>query len=296
MQVVLTTSLHDGSPWVVEIDCVWCVWNMFDACAQDFVNAVRVLKDITLKLSSIMHEIPNLDWARHKMDSAVTIGFVEQLKEFEAICRMMGARASADSAMRFLQMLEQPLTAMHIMTMAEATSSAFYDEMASWRLLILNDREAEVFKGSIELIGNDVIGKFRDVRYDLDEACKCIATGRSTACVFHLMRVMEVVVRAWAEKLDIEPARLNPSGTRFRDLTWADLQREIRAAIERLPQTSMAERETRRGADIALATLDSVRSAWRNPTMHPAAIYTESQANAIFRFVADLLPELSRFV
>src|ERR1700730_11397022 len=38
------------------------------------------------------------------------------------------------------------------------------------------------------VFGHAVINKFPKLNYDLDEAGKCFALGRDTACVFHLMR------------------------------------------------------------------------------------------------------------
>ena len=42
----------------------------------------------------------------------------------------------------------------------------------------------------------EVNDKFPSAAFDIDEAGKCLAIGRSTAAVFHLMRALETAIRA----------------------------------------------------------------------------------------------------
>src|SRR5207245_2918398 len=52
-----------------------------------------------------------------------------------------------------------------------------------------------------QLFGEPVEIKFPEVADDIKEAGKCLALDRSTATVFHLMRVLEVGVARFATKL-----------------------------------------------------------------------------------------------
>ena len=51
------------------------------------------------------------------------------------------------------------------------------------------------------LFGPDVFNNFSSANDDIDEAGKCLALGRGTACVMHLMRVLEVGLAALASAL-----------------------------------------------------------------------------------------------
>jgi len=52
------------------------------------------------------------------------------------------------------------------------------------------------------LFGDDVAKKFPSASVDIEEAGKCLALDRGTATVFHLMRAMEVGLRALAKSLN----------------------------------------------------------------------------------------------
>lgn len=62
-------------------------------------------------------------------------------------------------------------------------------------------------------LGEEIPAKFPSARDDIEEAGKCLAFGRGTGCVFHLMRVMEVGLRGLGQSLNepsLDPKR-NPS-------------------------------------------------------------------------------------
>src|SRR3954452_1641436 len=63
--------------------------------------------------------------------------------------------------------------------------------------------------------------------YEIDEAGKCHALGRSTACVFHLMRSLEIGVRATARCLGI------PDPSRPAERNWGNILRSVKDEISR---------------------------------------------------------------
>jgi hypothetical protein len=77
-----------------------------------------------------------------------------------------------------------------------------------------------------QLFGEAVSGKFTTIQYDMVEAGNCYAMGRSTGCVFHLMRIMEVGVQQFGTKL----------GVAFADAkNWHNILEETDKAIKKLP-------------------------------------------------------------
>jgi hypothetical protein len=123
--------------------------------------------------------------------------------------------------------------------------------------------------------------------FELDEAAKCLALGRSTACVFHLMRLMEISVRAVARCLGI-PDPL-PG-----DRSWGKVLENVRNGIKAKWPT-VAARETGDGKlfDDLHAFLDAVKNPWRNSTMHPANKYTPEEAEHIFVAVRGFVTKLA---
>jgi hypothetical protein len=116
-----------------------------------------------------------------------------------------------------------------------------------------------------------VATKFSTTTFDIEEASKCLALGRSTACVFHLMRVMEVGLRFIGQTLGVGGH------------TWDDILRRIdRELAKRFQDKSEAWRKSEPAFAEAAALLRSVKTAWRNPTMHVDRIHTQEQAADIF--------------
>jgi len=130
------------------------------------------------------------------------------------------------------------------------------------------------------LFGDEVANAFASASVDIEEAGKCFALERYTACVFHLMHVMEIGLRVLAATLN-DP-RLDPK----KNPSWERILRRCREELEKKRENRAPEW----AADDAFfsqatATLMAVKDAWRNPTMHVEINYTENQAEDVFNHV-----------
>jgi hypothetical protein len=118
--------------------------------------------------------------------------------------------------------------------------------------------------------------KLPSVVSDLEEGSKCFALGRPTACVFHMMRVMEISVQILGKKFKVKLAQ---------EKNWQVILDQINKAIKNVhPKTSRGKNLLREYAIIA-SHLYSVKVAWRNSVMHPKASYTEDEAEEVLRQV-----------
>src|SRR5262245_12085022 len=82
-------------------------------------------------------------------------------------------------------------------------------ELSLKTVLVLQAQDIYYYAPKKPLFGGDFADKFKTMgAFELDEAAKCFALGRPTACVFHLMRIMEIGIRALANSLQIpDPAK-----------------------------------------------------------------------------------------
>jgi hypothetical protein len=105
---------------------------------------------------------------------------------------------------------------------------------------------------------SQVADRFPSATHDIAEAGKCFALGLGTATVFHLLRVMEIGLRALAVPLGIPYA---PS--------WDSYLRQINARVADDHKTKNEEwkKDEPFYRDLA-GDLLTVKTAWRNPTMH----------------------------
>lgn len=121
--------------------------------------------------------------------------------------------------------------------------------------------------------GHEVEARFPAAAYDIDEASRCLALGRSTAVVFHCMRIIEQGLQAYASWRGKE-GQPEPGERRWRVLLiWV--------------------RAEPRAADLN-AKLDAVRRAWRGGRLQVAAKYTEAEAARILGRVDSFMRCLAR--
>jgi len=169
-----------------------------------------------------------------------------------------------------------------VKTKIEQVCSVVDSELES-RIFFHVQPASALFYDQAELFGAPVNAKFPSIQYDMVEAGNCYAASRSTACVFHLMRIMEVGVQAFGEKLGVTyPDSKN----------WQNILDESNKAIRALPQK---DRSTIKLCEIS-ANLYSVKLVWRNEVMHPNDTYTLEEAENLIRLVKLFLSNLSEVV
>ena len=111
---------------------------------------------------------------------------------------------------------------------------------------------------------------------------------RYTACVFHLMRVMEISVQHLGRKLKIPNTD---------EHEWQTILNNVNGAIKRLsnPPTRITAKQKAVRDKYAQAAvyLENVKNAWRNNVMHPKASYTDEEAEEVFRTVKVYMQHLA---
>lgn len=149
----------------------------------------------------------------------------------------------------------------------ESIFSRIEDQLAGTYLLYVEHWHLKYFNNASALFGEQCSTVFSRSIEDIEEAGKCLALGRGTACVFHLMRAMEAAVQTLCKKLGIENLGRE----------WGKLLSDMNKAIEPMPMGKARDEWSR-----AHANLYHVKQAWRNEVMHPKETYTEAQAEEVF--------------
>ena len=109
------------------------------------------------------------------------------------------------------------------------------------------------FVNKPDLFGENVANSFPSTVFDIEEAGKCLAFSRQTACVFHLMRVLEIGLYSLARAIRIQKIEEN----------WHNAIEQIERAIRNLPRGTPKEKEELAFYSDATAQLFSVKEAWR---------------------------------
>jgi hypothetical protein len=126
-----------------------------------------------------------------------------------------------------------------------------------------------------EPFGALVAKQFQSAALDIEEAAKCLAVGRATACVYHLMRVCEVGIKAVMKALALTGVTPN----------WGAYIKAIEGATK-----GHADEVFFRAL---LGDLQAIKVAWRNPSMHIERAYTVVEADNVYRAVRTFVQTLA---
>jgi hypothetical protein len=132
---------------------------------------------------------------------------------------------------------------------------------------------------------SDVAHKFPNVIEAIEESEKCFSLSRNTACVFHLMAVVQ-------EGLNVLGGRLKIKVDHF--ATWEQIIKDIEGAVKAKPNP-MLKRNWKLWESFyaeALSDLRWIKNAWRNPTMHFRRTYDETQATKVRERVKEFMQHL----
>lgn len=206
-------------------------------------------------------------------------------------CDSLGLRLSVMSIDRISEAVaDSSCTAAEIKKHLEELHGRFHDELASTLFMFVAPERIRYYV-TRNLFGTEVASRFPEAVVDIEEAGKCLALGRATAAVFHLMRVAEASLYIVAKDLKVKIT--NPN--------WDAVLREVDGALAvlRNPGIPLSSRtKARRKAKVefyseAAAHLRNIKDAWRNRTSHLGATYTVEKAEEIFRHVEALMRRLA---
>lgn len=215
------------------------------------------------------------DEMRAAVNSSLQLAFTGMTKELERLGLLFSLTEVERVQARFVESNELPSE-----EAIDGISVRIRDELDENLFFQVSKDQIEYYDPSEPLFGADVESKFPMMSEDIAEAGKCMALDRGTAAVFHLMRVMEIAVQRFGEKLGIALVH---------EKNWQPILDEMNKAIRGLDQRAI---QTKSYA-AATAHLYNVKLCWRNEVMHPKQTYTEQEARALFSAVEVFIRDLA---
>lgn len=156
-------------------------------------------------------------------------------------------------------------------------TTRFSDELVLYHM---PSEHQDLFEHTRRKIGDEVLARFPETLFDVEEGGKCLALGRGAACVFHLSRVVEVglcYLSNEAQKFQIVCPDSGP--TRSWEQWLHPIEAELRK--DRKQKTEEWNAVEPNYATI-VKLLHTVSAAWRYPTLQGEAKYTVEEAREIF--------------
>lgn len=206
-----------------------------------------------------------------------------ELGMLERLCEKMGLNSTLAQLRRLKNLFVGGSESVNFANLARDVMEVqirLCDELEARMSFLMSPEEAQYFTQN--QFAPVVADRFSEAVFDMDEAGKCYATERATACVFHLMRVTEYGLVALSTFLGINVSRPN----------WepiiAKIDSELKAPYEK--------RQFKGSADLlanASTHVHAVKVAWRNRAMHVDKKHTMEEAREIYGATCGLMRYLS---
>jgi hypothetical protein len=199
----------------------------------------------------------------------------------------MGLASTVDQITRFDRDISGLVVdAAYTLELLRGLKHRLEDELRRCHCFMMTPERAKFWEAP-QLFGPEVWERFPSSIFDIEEAGKCLACGRGTATVFHLMRVMEVGLKATAKALGVPYA---PS--------WDAYLKKMRGQLDAKWEDKSPEWKAEEAFFREVHSyLHAVKLAWRNPTMHVANLYDDEQAREVWdatrAFMRHLATKLS---
>jgi hypothetical protein len=130
----------------------------------------------------------------------------------------------------------------------------------------------------------DVLSKFPSIRFDLEEAGKCFALNRYTACVFHGMRILEIGLTALGHHYRVSADRAN----------WHEVITAIEKKVRALgPNDGANWRDEQQFGSEACTEFRHFKDAWRNHAMHVRQTFDDERSRVIYEHVRAFMAHLA---
>jgi hypothetical protein len=264
----------------VEQPCVSSPYSLHTWWDMEKFSAARFY-DIACQLSILGENAAwdDLSGIKFSMTPEQRSIFLRSLRSIEADCASLGLKVSLQAASAAILSLDRAKYFGDVAGEVGQFRNVIEWEMSAGLFFHMPSKQA-AFYSQPEMFGAEVCARFPSIHFDMVEAGNCFAMGRGTACVFHLMRVVETGVQEFGRKLGI---------TLVEQKNWQNILDEVTKAIKALPTKAPGTVELSQVA----ANLYAVKLAWRNEVMHPNDKYTLEEAENLLGQVKLFMGQLA---
>jgi len=206
------------------------------------------------------------------------------MADWRTACSGLGLRTTMVTFNKLNYLLSQPrATTGEYRELIKELRGRLSDEMMGQLFLHIEVRKADYYNAP--LVGLDtIIVHFPSAIPELEEAARCFALSRNTACVFHSMRVLELGLVALAGYFQVPIDRPN----------WHEILTDIESQVKKLgPDDGTEWRDKQQFGSEACTQFRYFKDAWRNHTMHVRQVFDEGRAQSILDHVKDFMKHLA---
>src|SRR5438034_3071734 len=161
---------------------------MLNFYAQDFLNIAHTLGRLD-EMAKANRLSPAFD---NPITDELRTFYIDTLNGFDVMCRHVHLDSACDQIARMLDRFgntDALVTEREFCQLHTDLHNRIMDDFSHHLLFAIPRDEVKYYEQRGSLFGDAVIKGFPSAIEDIEEAGKCYATERTTACVFHLMHV-----------------------------------------------------------------------------------------------------------
>jgi len=197
------------------------LWDMLKIHANNFILLMSTLSQVKDGLKAMLEQI---DDARERMvalgpdsvnafDNETKGVSVESTSVFRSFfddiltsCDLLKLDLSLVKATRIRESIESTMNLIDVQKQTQELLERIQDEIRNRVFMFVPNERVKYFTTE-PLFGEIVRATFPEATADIEDAGICLAVGRPTAAVYHLMRVMEYGIKRIAKRL-LSPAKV----------------------------------------------------------------------------------------
>lgn len=226
-----------------------------------------------------------------EMRATLFNGFRDALRNFVDLCENLGLPMSSLHASQLLETINNPPAAKMLYSeyagrIADMLCVTVENEVSLRLYFEISPEKAGFYGDNTEPFGAVVAAAFPSITFDAGEANRCYALGRNTACVFHLMRVLEIGLGALAKQFNKPYDHTN----------WETIINQVEKAIATLDQDPNRPANWKGEREFwsqSASHFRVVKDAWRNYTAHARGKYDEQEALDMLGNVRGFMQKLA---
>lgn len=275
----------------------------FDNC--EFVDVFGDIRDIAMQMETL----------KINMGLPMPGEIKNMIRPTLEMAKKRSADLSLDVSVRLIDQITTDLdgeySALSLKKALDELKGRILHEMEITPVVLRIRREKVDYFQNTAPFGNLVFERFPSASFDIEEASKCFALARYTACVMHLQKVMETGLIAFFRRLRLlglieEMGKKKPNWGNF--LTPVREEIRERSKNDKDPTKKDKSKKWKSAAQKEFCEdvhpfLEAVRTAWRNSSMHAGSKYDEEVSEHIYSavkgfmcFLASHLDEKGKFI
>ncbi len=249
--------------------------------ADAFLTIAKYLADVRARLEKAGP--PDSTVTPMTQDS----GGYNTMTAVRALCEKVGLRVSMKCVDYMLEIgvKKEPKVGVLVEAVSQIERTIRW-EMEDKLFMYIPSARAERYNLT-EPFGPEAAKNFPSSMFDAKEAGNCFASGRYTASVFHLMRVLEIGLVAFAGLFPGVPTNKE---------NWQQIIEKIESEIREMPKAAVKVPDWKEKQEKYSQIANNFmffKDAWRNYTAHARGKYTEDESDAIYRNVRSFMQGLA---